>query len=168
MNCRSTRPRHLLGSKGNMLWFESSGHNPIEWTHNSWFPNMQIQGGSDYSYLEAPLKELSNSPPIFHAINRRMDNDNITGTNTRNTKISLDANALTEMTRTFPPTLAREMALKNSGAVILNFTDGFTKTSPDRSALINDRDRLSPGEQDSIHPESYLVPASPSTKLETN
>ena len=168
MNCRSTQPRHLLGSKGNILWFESSGHNPIDWRHHSWFPNRQIQRGSNYSYLGATLNGLSNSPKIFRATNGRMDNYNITGTNLRNTKISLDANALTEMTRTFPPTLAREMALKNYGAVTLNVTDGFTKTAPDRSALNNGRDHLSPGEQDSIHQESHLVPASPSTKLETN
>lgn len=168
MNCRSTRPRHLLGSKGNMLWFGRSGHDPIDWTHNSWFPNRQIQGGSDYSNLGATQNGLSNTPPIFRGTNRRMDNDNITGMNLRNTKISLNANALTEMTGTFPPTLPGEMAPKNSGTVTLNITDGLTKNSHDRSVLISSRDLLSCGAQDAIHPESNLVPPSPSTNLETD
>ena len=136
---------HVYRGNGNMLWLESTGHDPIDWTHNSWFPNSQIQWPDGvYSNLGAAQNGLPNTAPM---------------------------NALTEVTGTYTPTLAGGTAPKNSGAVIPNITDGFTGTSPDRGALISGRDLPAwgdRGDQDSVPPPPDLVPPSASTNLEVN
>ncbi len=130
---------HVYRGGGNLLWLESSGHNPIDWTHNSWYPDRQIQWGGVFANLSAAQSGLGSTTPIFSGSNRRMQNDNITTANPWTSVIILGATALTEVTSSFVPILASGTSPKNSGAVILNITDGFSGIAPDRGALIEGR-----------------------------
>jgi nitrous oxidase accessory protein NosD len=124
---------------GNMLWLESTGHDPIDWTHNSWFPNRQIQWGGAFSNLAAAQNGLPDTTPIFSGTNRRMQNDNITVSNPWTTTVTLGSNSLTEVMDSFAPALAAGTTPKNSGVEIPNITDGFAGTAPDRGAVIEGR-----------------------------
>lgn len=129
----------IYGGDGNTLWIESTGHNPIDWTNNSWYPNRQIQWGNTYSNLAAAQNGLSATTPIFSGSTHRMENDNITTANPWTTTITLGANSLTEVTQSYTPVLANGTSPKNSGTNIPNITDGYSGTAPDRGALIEGR-----------------------------
>jgi hypothetical protein len=124
---------------GNTLWLESTDHDPIDWTHNSWFPNRQIQWGGVFANLAAAQSGLANTSPIFSGTNRRMENDNVTVTNPWTTTVTLGANSISEVTATYTPELSGGTAPKNSGVVIPNITDGFSGAAPDRGAIIAGR-----------------------------
>jgi hypothetical protein len=124
---------------GQSVWLESGGHDPIDWTHNSWFPDRQIQWGPIFANLAAAQSGLANTTPVFSGTNRRMQNDNITDSNPWTTQISLGQDSLTEVTATYTPILSPGTAPKNSGAVIPNITDGFSGAAPDRGAIIAGR-----------------------------
>jgi hypothetical protein len=130
---------HIYFGNGQSLWFDSGGHDPIDWTHNSWYPDRQIQWGPVFGNLATAQSGLPNTTPIFSNTNRRMQNDNITESNPWTTQISLGPDSLTEVTATYTPILAPGTAPKNSGAVIPNITDGFSGAGPDRGAIIAGR-----------------------------
>jgi hypothetical protein len=125
---------------GQSVWLESGGHNPIDWTHNSWWPDRQIQwDGSVFGNLASAQSGLGNRTPIFSGTTRRMQNDNITESNPWTTTISLGPDSLTEVTATFLPVLRAGTSPKGSGVEIPNITDGHTGTLPDRGAIIEGR-----------------------------
>jgi hypothetical protein len=124
---------------GQSIWLESGGHDPIDWTHNSWWPDRQIQWGGVFANLAAAQSGLGNTTPVFSGTNRRMQNDNIAESNPWTTTISLGAESLTEVTATFTPVLRAGTSPKNSGVRIPNVTDGFSGTAPDRGAIIEGR-----------------------------
>jgi hypothetical protein len=135
---------------GNMLWLESSGHRNVDWTHNSWYPNRQIQWDySVYNNLQDAQANLRSSTPIFSGTTRRMENDNITSSNPWTTTISFGQNSYTEVTASYTPTLASGSTPKNSGIRINNITDGHTGAAPDRGAVIEGRSVPSWGDQNS-------------------
>jgi hypothetical protein len=152
---------HVYRGNGLMLWLESTSHDPIDWTHNSWFPDRGLQWGGVYQSLASAQSGLSNTTPIFSGTNRRMQNDNITVSNPWTTTVTLGANSFTEVTATYTPELAAGTTPKNSGAVLPNITDGFSGAAPDRGALIAGRgvtvwgDRGPPGP--SPNPPSNLT-----------
>jgi hypothetical protein len=130
---------HVYRGNGNTLWLESTDHDPIDWTHNSWYPNRQIQWGGIYSNLAVAQSGLSNTTAVFSGTSRRMENDNITTSNPWTTTVTLGPTSLSEVTATITPILASGTTPKNSGVVIPNVTDGFSGTAPDRGALISGR-----------------------------
>lgn len=130
---------HVYRGNGNMLWLESPGHEPIDWTHNSWFPARPLQWGGNYSTLAAAQSGLANTTPIFSGTSRRMENDNITTSNPWTTTITLGLNSLIEVLTTVTPVLASGTSPKNSGVVIPNITDSFSGAAPDRGAVISGR-----------------------------
>jgi hypothetical protein len=130
---------HVYRGNGQSLWLETTGHDPIDWTHNSWFPNRQIQWGGVYANLAAAQSGLPNTTPVFSGTNRRMANDNITTTNPWVDTITMPANSAIEYTGAFLPALKAGETPKNSGVVIPNITDGFSGGAPDRGAVIGGR-----------------------------
>jgi hypothetical protein len=126
---------------GQSLWLESSGHDPIDWTHNSWFPNRPIQWGGVFSNLAAAQAGLGTTTPVFSGSNRRMQNDNITESNPWTTTITagFGSDSLMPVSNTFTPILRPGTSPKNSGVVIPNITDGFSGAAPDRGAIIEGR-----------------------------
>jgi hypothetical protein len=132
---------HVYRGAGITLWMDGSVNDPVDWTHNSWFPDRPMQ--FQYDYYAGGLTELqariSNRTPVFSGTNRPFTGDNITTTNPWTTTITMGANALTEVTATYTPVLAAGSSPKNSGVPIPNITDGFSGAAPDRGAIIGGR-----------------------------
>ena len=125
--------------RGILLWLESSGHDFVDWTHNSWFPDRAIEWENFFSSLSGARNGLGDTTPVFSGSNRRMLEDNLTTSNPWTTQISLGSNSLTEVTASYSPVLQGSSSPKNSGAVIANITDGFSGQAPDRGAIIDGR-----------------------------
>ncbi len=153
---------HVYTGGGNTLWLESGGHSVVDWTHNSWFPDRQIQWDfSAYSNLANAQSGLRNSTPMFSGSTRRMANDNVTTANPWTTTINLTGNSLNEVTASYEPVLANGTAPRSSGVVIPNITDGFSGAAPDRGALMNGRSVPSWGDQNSTPPPVAVAPNPP-------
>lgn len=146
---------------GNTLWLESSGHDVIDWTHNSWYPNRQIQWDGVYSNLAQAQSSLGNTQPIFSGTSRRMNMDNITVSNPWTTQVVLGADSRTEVTQTFTPVLSSGSSPSGSGAVIPNITDGFSGSGPDRGALIAGRSQPTWGDTNAAPPPAVAKPKAP-------
>jgi hypothetical protein len=129
------------GGSALLLQIDTQGHNPIDWTHNSWFPDRGIQFNRIYwsSGLSQVKAGVDTSSPIFSGATKAFTNDNITTTNPWTTTITLGATALTEITAAYTPALAAGSAPKNSGVAIPNITDGFSGAAPDRGAIVEGR-----------------------------
>ena len=125
--------------KGIMLWLESGGHDPIDWTHNSWYPDAGIQWDSNYGSLSQAQRNLAATTPVFSGSHQRMEEDNLTVSNPWTTEVTLGASSLTEVKQTYTPVLADGTSPRSSGAVIPNITDGYAGPAPDRGALITGR-----------------------------
>jgi hypothetical protein len=147
---------------GNTLWLESGGHSVVDWTHNSWFPNRQIQWDfSAFNNLADAQSSLRDSTPIFSGTSRRMENDNITVSNPWTTTVTLGPNALTEITASYAPVLAAGTSPKNSGTPIANITSGFSGAAPDRGGLISGRAIPNWGDQNSTPLPPPITPNPP-------
>lgn len=128
------------GAGNQMIRLDNSGHNPVDFTHNSWFPDLIFQWPEGRSAnLAQAMSGLPDSTPVFSGTKRRMQNDNITISSPWISPIALAANYLTEVTTSLTPLLAPGTTPKNSGTIIPNITDGFTGGAPDRGALIEGR-----------------------------
>lgn len=146
-------------------WLESGGHDPIDWTNNSWFPNTGIQWSGVWANLAAAQAGIASTTPIFSGATKRLTNDNITVSDPFVTPIALGANYYTEITTAYTPILANSTAPKNSGVAIPNITDGFSGAAPDRGAIISgksipqygDRGTTPPPAAPPVAPTSLIV-----------
>jgi hypothetical protein len=128
------------GAGSQTIRLDNSGHNPVDFTHNSWYPNSTFQWPEGtYNNLGGAYNGLPASSPVFSAATKRHEQDNATVSNPWTTVIALGANYLTKVTATYTPILAPGMTPKNSGVMIPNITDGFSGAAPDRGALIEGR-----------------------------
>jgi hypothetical protein len=138
----------IYRGNGRFLPFiESGGHDPVDWTHNSWFPDRGIQWGSVFANLAAAQSGIPNTSPIFSGATKRFANDNITVSDPFVTPVVTGANYLTEVPAAYTPTLAGGTTPKNSGIEIPNITDGFSGVAPDRGAIIGGRSILLYGDR---------------------
>ncbi len=150
------------GNGRSLFHLESGGHNVIDWTHNSWFPNREIQWGGLFSDLANAQQNISNTTPVFSGTNRRMENDNITVSNPWTDQVTLGPNSNTEVTSSYVPRLAAGTSPKNSGVVIPNITDGFSGAAPDRGAVVSGRPTPAWGDQNSAPLPPAVAPNAPS------
>jgi chitodextrinase len=127
---------------GNLFAIESGVNNPIDFTHNSWFPNGSVwwtNSGGTFGSLASAFSGLPATTPLFSGSTQRHLQDNITISNPWTDAVTLGSNYLTEITTPYAPALAVGTTPKNSGAVIPNITDGFSGAAPDRGAIIEGR-----------------------------
>ena len=128
------------GTGSQMIRLDNSGHDPVDFTHNSWFPDLAFQWPQGrFGSLAAAYSGLSATTPVFSGTTRRHEQDNITASNPWTSTVTLGANYHTEVTGTYTPALSLGTAPKNSGVVIPNITDGFSGGAPDRGAIIEGR-----------------------------
>jgi hypothetical protein len=120
---------------------DNSGHNPVDFTHNSWFPNAVFQWPTgSFSNLAAAFSGLSATIPVFSGSTKRHDHDNISESDPWVTPVIFPgADYHGEVTVSYTPILRPGTAPKNSGVVIPNITDGFAGGAPDRGAIIEGR-----------------------------
>lgn len=127
------------GVGGQTIRLDNSGHTPVDFSHNSWFPDAVFQWPQGrYSNLAAAYGGLSATVPVFSGFTKRHERDSIVTSNPWTDTITLGANYRTEVTATYTPMLAAGTA-KNSGVVVPGITDGFSGAAPDRGALISGR-----------------------------
>jgi hypothetical protein len=127
---------------GDLLAFEAGGNDPIDFSHNAWFPDGEVWwtgSGGSFTSLAAALSGLPNTVPVFGGSVRRHEQDHVTSSNPWTDTITLGANFLTEVSTAVLPVPAAGSSIKNSGVVIANITDGHGGAAPDRGAVIDGR-----------------------------
>jgi hypothetical protein len=125
---------------GNLLAMDAGGQDPIDFTHNSWFPDKQVWWSVTeglFENLSAAFRSLGATTPVFSGSARRHEADNISEYDPFVTNIDLGPDYHTLVSPLCKPDLSNGTAPKNSGAVISNITDGFSGNAPDRGALIS-------------------------------
>ncbi|NND64800.1 MAG: hypothetical protein HKM24_02440 [Gammaproteobacteria bacterium] len=129
-------------AEGLTYWNEATGHDPIDFTHNAWFPdsrfNWNNSGGSGNSLAEV-FQNVDATSPVFSGQTQRHYQDTLTIEQPFNQPIVLGASYFSEFTGVPLPQLANGVSSANSGIAIANITDGFSGSAPDRGALISGR-----------------------------
>jgi hypothetical protein len=131
-------------------WLESPGHDPVDWTHNSWFPNRGVQWGGVWNSLAAAQAGISSTTQIFSGTTKRLANDNIITSDPFLTPIILGNDYHTEVAASYIPQLASGSPAKSSGTIIANITDGFSGVAPDRGAIISGKPTVQYGDRGPI------------------
>jgi hypothetical protein len=137
-------------SGGGLYANEAAPNDPIDFTHNSWYPDGQIwwtNSGGAFANLAAAYRGLPTRTPIFSSATRRHEQDNITDSSPWTQRIELGSDYHSEIEGPYLPTLSGGSAPKNSGIVIPNITDGFSGGAPDRGAVIAGRPAVVYGER---------------------
>jgi hypothetical protein len=132
------------GTTGRTVAVESTGCDPIDFTHNAWFPDGSVwwsNTGASYSTVTAAIAGAgqANTTPVFGQSIKRHEFDRVTTSDPFATPVSLGATHLTEITNIQIPTLAAGSAPKNTGTAIPNITDGYSGAAPDMGAVISGR-----------------------------
>lgn len=132
------------GASGGTLAVESTGCDPIDFTHNAWFPDRSAwwsHSGASYSSISAAIAGAGQTAttPVFGTSARRHQSDVVTTADPFTPSVMLGINHLTEITTTQVPTLAGGSTPKNAGTAIPNITDGYSGAAPDMGAVITGR-----------------------------
>ena len=129
------------GSSGNLLAVESGGNDPIDFTHNGWFPDGSVwwtnSGGSYGSLGEA--RGVEATTPLFSGSTQRHEGDVLVEANPFENAIPLGADHLSEVTELWVPTLASGSVANAAGVAIAGVTDGFSGAAPDLGAVMAGR-----------------------------
>lgn len=127
---------------GDPLVFEAGGNDPIDFTHNAWYPDGEVSwsstGGDAPSFAAIRLK-LYETAPVFGTSRHRHDGDVVVAAEPFATPLPLGADYLSEVTTQYVPTLGATSAARNAGTPIPNVTDGHSGTAPDMGAIISGR-----------------------------
>ena len=127
---------------GGLLAFEAGINDPVDFTHNSWFPDGSVwwtNSGGSFPSLAAAFAGVPATTPLFSGASKRHQDDNITTSNPWTVTVPLGADYSTEVTGSYMPALSAGTAPKNTGVVLPNITDGFSGAAPDRGAIIEGR-----------------------------
>jgi hypothetical protein len=136
------------GSGTQTIRLDNTGHDPVDFTHNSWYPDRTYQWNQGtFANLAGIYAGLPATTPVFSGSSKRHEQDNITTSNPWITTIALGSDYHTEVTAGYEPALAAGTTPKNSGAVIANVTDGYSGSSPDRGAVIAGRPSVQYGDR---------------------
>jgi hypothetical protein len=128
------------GVGDNLLVLGNRGHDPIDFTHNSWYPDRGIRWRKEkFVSLWDARNYIRPTSPVFSGITERHAKDAATDSNPWTVEVELGDDYRTEVTETYVLELAPDAAPKHSGAVIPNITDGFDGAAPDRGAIISGR-----------------------------
>lgn len=130
------------GQGDGLLAMEPSVQAPVDFTHNSWYPDGRVwwtRSGGSFRNLSKAYSSLPQTLPVFSGIPKRHEADSISAANPFVDKIVLGVTHHAEITTLHIPTLAAGSASKNSGTPIIGITDGFLGTAPDRGAIISGR-----------------------------
>jgi hypothetical protein len=127
---------------GNLLAVEAGGNEPIDWSHNAWYPDRAVwwsTTGGSFDSIDSARAELPATTPLFGTSGTRHEGDVITVSDPFAAPVALGADHLTEVASGVAPALAAGSAPKNAGVAIANVTDGFAGAQPDMGAVIEGR-----------------------------
>jgi hypothetical protein len=127
-----------------LMAMEASGQDPIDFTHNGWFPDGAIwwnnnRGSSGTSLSDTFAKMESNTTPVFGESTRRHEHDVIVESNPFEVDVALGADYRTLVTARYSPKLKATSSARGAGVAIPGVTDGFTGGAPDIGAVITGR-----------------------------
>jgi hypothetical protein len=133
-----------LGDTGSLLAVESGGCDPIDFTHNAWYPDGAIWwsgSGASYGSLTEAIAGAGQpaTTPVFGDSTLRHEHDVVSEENPFASPVTLGADHLTLVTTNEPPALADGVAASGAGVAIPNVTDGFAGAAPDIGAIIEGR-----------------------------
>ena len=132
----------IYRGSGSLLAVESSANDPIDVTHNAWYPDRAVwwtNSGGSYNSLAAARAGLPTTTAVFASSTARHQNDVMTTSDPFVNPITLGADHRVEITAMATPVLATGTSAKNAGVTIANVTDGFSGAAPDIGALIEGR-----------------------------
>lgn len=130
------------GAANALMALESTGMDPIDFTHNGWYPDGDVwwtNSGGSYLSLAAAHSNLNATTPVFGTSTQRHDNDLLLAREPFQSTIPLGADHLVEITTLYVPTLGGATLARNAGTAIPNVTDGFSGAAPDMGAVIAGR-----------------------------
>lgn len=138
------------GPSDNLLAFEPSGIDPVDWTHNAWYPDGSVwwtNSGGTFGSIDEARQGLPETTPAFGQSTARHKDDVIATSSpfTDQTDPSLGNDYTTEVRHDAPPTPADSSAIRNAGTPIPNITDGYDGPAPDMGAVIRGRPTLDHG-----------------------
>lgn len=131
---------HFSGPR--LMALESSGNDPIDFTHNAWFPDANVwwtHSGAAYPSVDAARGRLRETRPVFGSSRVRHDHDVISEANPFASEIRFNASYDIPVTTLYEPALGVGSVLKNAGVAIPGITDGFSGPAPDIGAVIGGR-----------------------------
>lgn len=127
---------------GNLMAMESGGQDPIDFTHNAWYPDKGVlwstSGGSFPSMATARFR-LPATRPVYSGSTQRHEGDVLTEPNPFVEDIKLGDHYLTQVTHLYVPALSEGSAPRGKGVPIPGITDGFSGNAPDIGAMISGR-----------------------------
>ena len=132
----------IYRGSGNLMAMESGGQDPIDFTHNAWYPDRTVMwstSGGSFPNMATARSSLPATKPVHGESTRRHDGDVITEANPFVEEVKLGENYLTQITHPYVPTLADGSAPREKGVAIPGITDGFSGGAPDMGALITGR-----------------------------
>jgi len=125
---------------GKLLAMESSGQDPIDFDHNSWYPDGSVwwtNSGGSFSDFASAKNGLGSTTPLYSGIAQRHQDDHICEADPFIDDVTLPADFHALVTGQYTPYLSDGTLPKNSGAAIPGINDGFSGSAPDRGALIS-------------------------------
>lgn len=140
----------LLFSGSRPMVIESLGNDPIDFTHNAWFPDGRFfwtRTGGSFSSLSGAWSRLPETTPVFSDSQRRHDHDVIAEANPFETEIRFNSSYDQAVMTLYEPVLSSASRLKNAGVAIPGITDGFSGKNPDIGAIIGGRPRVQAGDR---------------------
>ncbi|MBL8325078.1 MAG: hypothetical protein JNJ89_08965 [Rubrivivax sp.] len=132
------------GASGQTLAFEATGNDPVDFTHNAWYPNGQVwwtTSGASYATMSQAIAGTGQAATaaLFGTSTRRHQFDVVTSADPFSPSVTLGATHLNRVTTLQVPALAPGAAMRNAGVAIPNVTDGFSGAAPDMGAIISGR-----------------------------
>jgi len=124
---------------GGLMAMESSVQDPIDFTHNAWFPDGKVwwtRSGGSFRSMTAARDRLGATRPVFGRSTRRHEACVICEADPFVKDIALGETYLKRITQPCTPALAEDSVPRGAGVAIPGITDGFTGKAPDMGAII--------------------------------
>jgi hypothetical protein len=141
---------------GNLMAMESSGQDPIDFTHNAWYPDRAVwwtTSGGSYPHMATARFRLPATKPVHGDSKRRHEGDLITEANPFVEHIKLGESYLAPVDHPHVPVLSEGAAPRGKGVPIPGITDGFSGNAPDMGALIAGRPTPVWGDRSRVLPD---------------
>ncbi len=139
---------HFAGP--NLLAIESRGNDPIDFTHNAWYPDSKVwwtKTGGSFSSMASARGRLPETTPVFGTSHRRHEGDVIAERNPFATEIRFPGQYTVPVLPLYEPALAAHSRLRGAGVAIPGITDGYSGAAPDIGAVITGRESPTVGDR---------------------
>lgn len=126
----------------NSVAIESSGNDPIDFSHNAWYPDSKVwwsNSGGVATSLGEIRDRLPASTPVFGSSKYRHENDVVAERNPFEVKVEFPGTYDVPVDTIYEPKLSFDSSLRNAGTKIPGITDGSDGVNPDIGAIVSGR-----------------------------